>query len=164
MMIGTGKINCIKKDKTDHRVIHYKIRRGESGVALIMVLWIMAMLIVISFSFSVMARTEIFSTMTFKEQMINKYLAEAGFQRAIMEILYRNLNKNKQVTLLEEEVCRADGTFYQAEMGNGYYKFNFMDESGKININTMTDATGIILNNLLVNSGVEKETADTIVD
>jgi general secretion pathway protein K len=38
------------------------------------------------------------------------------------------------------------------------------DESGKININTLTDSSGIVLNNLLVNLGIEKETADTIVD
>ncbi|MDD5344345.1 MAG: hypothetical protein PHW12_07970, partial [Smithella sp.] len=72
--------------------------RRESGVALIIVLWVMALLIVISLSFSVMARTEVFSTVTFKEQMINKYLAEAGMQRAIMEIFYRNENKNNQIT------------------------------------------------------------------
>jgi len=140
------------------------MKLGESGIALIIVLWVMALLIVIVLSFSVMARTEVFSTMTFQEQMINKYLAEAGMQRAIMEIFYRNANKSKQITFAEEEVYRTDGTFYLGEMSNGYYKFSISDESGKININTLTDSSGIILNNLLVNSGVEKETADTIVD
>lgn len=147
-----------------HCVIPHEILRRESGIALIIVLWVMAMLIVISLSFSVMARTEVFSTLTFKEQMINKYLAEAGMQRGIMEIIFRNVNKNKQITFAEEEVYRTDGTFYSGKMSDGYYKFSFIDESGKININTMTDASGIVLNNLLVNLCVEKETADTIVD
>lgn len=138
--------------------------REESGVALIIVLWVMTMLIVISLSFSVMARTEVVSTMTYKEQMENKYLAEAGMQRAIMEIFYRNVNKNKQISFAEENVCNPDGTFYYGELGSGYYKFSFNDEAGKININALTDVTGIILNNLLVNSGIEKKTADTIVD
>lgn len=140
------------------------MKLGESGIALIIVLWVMALLIVIVFSFSVMARTEVFSTMTFQEQMINKYLAEAGMQRAIMEIFYRNANKSKQITFAEEEVYRTDGTFYLGEMSNGYYKFSISDESGKININALNDVSGIILNNILVNAGVEKETADTIVD
>lgn len=141
-----------------------KILYSESGVALIIVLWIMVMLVVVSLSFSVMARTEVFSTITFKEQMVNKYLAEAGMQRAIMEIFYRNINKNTQITFTGEELYRADGTIYSGEIGNGYYKFSFVDESGKININTLTDSSGIILSNLLVNSGIEKEAADTIVD
>ena len=153
------------------KVIKFKIQSAklkmlycESGVALIIVLWIMAMLIVISLSFSVMARTEVFSTLTFKEQMINKYLAEAGMQRAIMEIFCRNVNENTQIVFEGKEVYRTDGTFYFGEMSNGYCKFSITDESGKININTLTDSSGIILNNLLVNSDVEKETADTIVD
>jgi general secretion pathway protein K len=49
-------------------------------------------------------------------------------------------------------------------MDKGYYKFSLSDESGKININTLTDSSGIILNNLLVNLGIGKEEADTIVD
>lgn len=153
----------MKKEK-GHCVTTVELLRGESGIALIIVLWVMALLIVISLSFSVMARTEVFSTITFKERMINKYLAEAGMQRAIMEIFYRNVNKNNQITFAEEEVYRTDGKFYYGEMDNGYYKFSLNDESGKININIMNDGSGIILNNLLVNSGVEKETADTIVD
>jgi len=145
-------------------LIPHETRQRESGIAMIIVLWVMTLLVVTLLSFSVMARTEVFSTMTYKEQMINKYLAEAGMQRAIMEIFYRNVNKNNQTTLAGGEVCRTDGTFYYGELNNGYYKFSLADESGKININTLSDSSGIILNNLLVNLGVEKETADTIVD
>jgi Type II secretory pathway, component PulK len=158
------KVQGARKKEKSYCEMSVEIMRRESGIALIIVLWITALLIVISISFSVMARTEVFSTITFKEQMINKYLAEAGMQRAIMEIFYRNVNKNNQITFAEEDVYRTDGKFYYGEMSNGYYKFSLNDESGKININTMTDASGIVLNNLLVNSGVDKETADTIVD
>jgi general secretion pathway protein K len=164
MIIMVRKNYCIEDNKKRQGVFPVEVMHRESGVALIIVLWVMTMLIIISLSFSVMARTEVFSTMTFKEQMINKYLAEAGTQRAIMEIFYRNVNKNKQITFAGEEVYRTDGTFYHGEINNGYYKLSLNDESGKININTMTDVSGIILNNLLVNSGVEKETAYTIVD
>ena len=164
MRIKAENNSYLEKGKTDYCAIPVEMLRRESGIALIIVLWIMALLIVTSLSFSVMARTEVFSTITFKEQMVNKYLAEAGMQRAIMEIFYRNANKNSQITFTGEEVYRIDGKFYYGEMNNGYYKFSLNDESGKININTMTDTSGIILDNLLVNSGIEKETADTIVD
>ena len=153
-----------RKKRKSYCEIPLEVLRRKSGVALIIVLWVMAMLIVIALSFSVMARTEVFSTITFKEQMLNKYLAEAGMQRAMMEIFYRNANKNNQITFTDEEVYQTDGRFYYGELSNGCYKFSIMDESGKISINTMNDVSGLILNNLLVNSGVEKETADAIVD
>ena len=137
---------------------------GQSGIALLIVLWVVVLLLTMALSFSVMARTEIFATRTFKEQLENKYLAEAGLQRAIVELFYRAANKNSQAMFAEEEILRTDGTPYIGELENGFYKFNITDESGKININTMTDLSGIVLNNLLVNMGVVKETADTIVD
>lgn len=152
------------KYKFQIRSLQVKAHGREAGIALLIVLWVTALVIAIALSFSFMARTEIFSTITFKEQMTNKYLAEAGMQRAIMEIFYRNKNKNTQITFDGEEPFLVDGTFYYGEMSNGYYKISIYDESGKININALTDVSGIILNNLLVNLGVEKKTADSIVD
>jgi general secretion pathway protein K len=137
---------------------------NQSGIALLIVLWVVVLLLTIALSFSVMARTEIFSTLTFKEQMENKYLAEAGLQRGIVELFYRAANKNKQASFVEEKIFRTDGTTYIGKLENGSYKLSMTDESGKININTLTDSSGIVLNNLLVNLGIEKETADTIVD
>lgn len=138
--------------------------KKETGIALIIVLWIMMLLIVMTLALSVMVRTEIFSTITFKEQQENKYLAEAGLQKAMLEILYRNANKNNPPKNDETDSYPTDGTFHQGKIDDGYYRFAIADESGKININLLTDATGLILNNLLVNLGVEKSKADTIVD
>ncbi len=131
---------------------------------MLIVLWVVVLLLTIALSFSVMARTEIFSTLTFKEQMENKYLAETGLQRGIVELFYRAANKNRQALFVEEKIFRTDGTTYIGKLENGSYKLSMTDESGKINVNTLTDSSGIVLNNLLVNLGIEKETADTIVD
>lgn len=165
---GEEKVKCKMRGSMEkgecHSAIPVKILRRESAVAMIIVIWVTALLMVIALSFSVIARTEIFSTVTFREQMINKYIAEAGMQRAIMEIFYRNANKNNQIIFTGEEAYSTDGRFYRGETGNGFYKISIHDESGKININTLNDSSGIILNNLLVNSGIDKETADTIVD
>lgn len=141
-----------------------EIFKKEKGIALMIVLWIMVLLIVMILAFSVMVRTEVFSTITFKEQLENKYLAEAGLQRAMLEIIYRNANINNTIHKDELAVYSTDGTFHQGKMDEGYYRFAIADESGKININLLTDASGIILNNLLVNLGVEKNRADMIVD
>jgi general secretion pathway protein K len=49
-------------------------------------------------------------------------------------------------------------------VGDSSYSFSIVDESGKININSLTDANSTILNNLIVNLGLPGETANTIVD
>jgi len=136
----------------------------ERGIALIMVLWIMAIIIVITFSLSLTVRTELFSTNTFKEEMHNKLLAEAGLQRGILEIYYRRIMSNKVAASDESRPCRVDGTLYKGRIGEDPYAFSLTDESGKININLLSDSTGIILNNLLVGQGIDKSLADTIVD
>ena len=128
------------------------------------VLWVMTLLIVITFAFSVMVRTEVFSTITFKEQLENKYLAEAGMNRALLEIFYRNTYKNNNINMDGAEVYSADGAFRHGQTGEGHYMFACMDETGKININQLTDATAVVLNNLLVNLGVEEGQVDVIVD
>jgi general secretion pathway protein K len=144
--------------------VRARFLNNQSGIALLIVLWVVVMLLTIALSFSVMARTEIFSTLTFKEQIENKYLAEAGLQRGIVELFYRAANKDRQAAFVEEKVLRTDGTAYVVNLEHGSFKLSMTDESGKININTLTDSSGIVLNNLLVNLGIEKETADTIVD
>lgn len=147
-----------------HIIRYRRALENESGIALLVVLWIMTLMIVMVFSFSVAVRTEIFSTITSREQTENKYLARAGLQHAIMETYFNLAGRNNILTFSEQEICRADGSLYDGQLGGGYYKFRISDEAGKININNLTDSSGIILNNLLVNLGLDKETADTIVD
>ena len=124
----------------------------------------MMILMVISLSFSMMTRTETHATLYFKEGTEKRFLAEAGVQRAIMEIFHRGVYRNKQPVLEGHEPIKVDGTGYTGQLGDGYYDFSIIDESGKINLNSLTDISGVIMNNLLVNIGVKKEDADTIVD
>lgn len=78
-----------------------------------------------------------------------------------MEIFYRNLNMNQTAAVEGMEAWKTDGTSYTAQMGDGSYTVKIMDESGKVDINTIPD---VILKNLLINLGVKDEEADTIVD
>jgi general secretion pathway protein K len=137
---------------------------SDKGLALIMVLWVLAVLSVIVLSFAFMARTEVFSTISFRDGMEKKFLAEAGIERGIMELFYRNANKNQMSAIEGSEIVRIDGRKYEGELGGSTYSFSITDESGKVNINSLTDANGIILNNLLVNLGIPGEDASTIVD
>ena len=139
------------------------LMRSEKGVALLMVLWVLTILMVIVLSFSFMARTETYATLAFKEKMEMKFLAEAGIQRGIEEILY--MKQNAQLPQFEgSELWKTDGTPYSGRLGEGEYEVRITDESGKIDLNTLNETSGIILKTLLTNMGVQDENADTIVD
>jgi general secretion pathway protein K len=136
-------------------------KESQKGIALLMVLWVLTILTVIVLSFSFMARTETYSTLSFKEGIEKKFLAEAGVERGITELFYRNLYKFQFVQLEGMEVWKIDGTPYKGRMENGYYTVRLTDESGKVDLNTTSD---VVLKNLLLNLGIEEGEADIIVD
>ncbi|MHB8108952.1 MAG: type II secretion system minor pseudopilin [Syntrophorhabdaceae bacterium] len=138
--------------------------QSDRGIALIMVLWIIMILMTLVVSFSFLTRTEAKSTIFFKEGVQEKFLAEAGIERAIMEIYHRQTYRTQTVTVEGSEVVRIDGRVYTGEMESGRYKFILLSESGKIDINKMTDLTGILLKNLLINFEIPEARADTIID
>jgi general secretion pathway protein K len=133
---------------------------SRDGIALLLVLWVLTILMVIVLSFSFMARTETLSTRSFKEGIEKKFLAEAGIERGIVEIFYGKQNPGIE----SGDVWKTDGTAYPAQMGEDSYTVRITDESGKIDINTLTDSSGIILKNLLITSGAKDEDTSTIVD
>ncbi len=129
-----------------------------------MTLWVLTIMMVLVLSFSYMTRTETYATLSFKEGTEKKLLAEAGIERGILELFYRNANKNQAITLEGYEVWKIDDTSYKDKMGEGEYSVRIIDESGKIDINAMTDANSDILRNLLKNLEVQEEEVNTIVD
>jgi general secretion pathway protein K len=139
-------------------------KTSQDGIALLVVLWIMAILIVVVLSFSLMMRNESQAALSFKEATEKKYLAEAAVKRAIVELFYRRVNRDQNIILEGKEIIRVDGRAYKGYIGDGQYSFRITSEAGKININELGDDTGILLKNLLMNSGVREELADTIVD
>jgi len=136
----------------------------ERGIALILVLWIVVILSMAALSLSLLTRSEALATLSAKEATENKFFAEAGTRRGVMELFYRHANRNRQEVLEGFEVFQCDGRAYTAEMADGHYRIRIADESGKINLNALTDNSGIVLKNLLMNNGVAEETAVIIVD
>jgi general secretion pathway protein K len=134
---------------------------SQKGIALLVVLWVLTILMVIVFSFSFMIRTETLSTASFKGGMEKEFVAEGGMERAITELFYRNVYKNQTIEFEGLEVWQVDGTPYTGQLGNGTYTVSITDESGKVDINFASD---VLLKNLLLNTGLSDEEADTIVD
>jgi general secretion pathway protein K len=137
---------------------------SDRGIALPLVLWTITVLMAVVLSLAFSVRTEMRMTMNFRGSIEKKMLAEAGVERALMEISYRNAIGGKGSAQPDLQVWRIDGVPYSAEMGTGGYKVGITEESGKIAINALTDATGVLLKNLLEKLEVPSETADTIVD
>lgn len=159
---GQMSIALTKRPHTQSPLMR-PLMKSERGVALLMVLWVLTILMVIVLSFSFMARTETHATLAFKERMEKKFLAEAGIQRGIQEILY--MKQNIQLAQLEgSDLWKTDGTPYSGRLGDGDYEVRITDESGKIDINTLNDTSAIILRALLKNLGVQDEDTETIVD
>jgi general secretion pathway protein K len=142
----------------------YRFENLQQGIALLIVLWVMAILMVTVFSFSMMSRAETYGTLAFKEAEEKKFLAEAGIERGIMEIINLSVNRNQMLTLVGKELWKADGTAYTTDTGDGGYVVRIIDESGKIWLNGLSEENGIILKNLLISQGTSPENADSIVD
>jgi len=140
-----------------------KTVKSQRGIALLTVLWVLTVLMVIVFSFSYMARTETLSTLSFKEGMEKRFLAEAGIERGVYELFYRQKMQSSVIKDLVEggEMWKIDGSLYSGQVGDGRYSVKITDESGKININL---APEIVLRNLIGNLGIEGIDVDTVVD
>jgi len=59
---------------------------------------------------------------------------------------------------------QTDGTFYREQLGDGFFTYCVEDEAGKLDINALSNTTGIILRNLIVQLGYPQEIADMVVD
>lgn len=138
------------------------------GVALIMVLWIIAILSVIVLEFSFGMRTEISMTKNFKEEATLYALAEGGVQRTIAELIYKHdpliQQKRKAIEASppsEKEVWITDGRPIPLSFSQGRCEIRVIGEDGKININMVSEG---LLRKIIKNMGVEGEAQDVVVD
>ncbi len=76
--------------------------KGERGIALFLVLWVLTLLSVIVGEFCFAMRTEVNITRNFKEQTTAYYIALAGVNRAIGELI-RNEVIPQQVNIPENQ-------------------------------------------------------------
>lgn len=137
---------------------------SQRGIVLIMVMWILTIMIVIAFAFASMARTEVFSTLAFKESVENKFIAEGGIARGIVELVYRDKHRSDALTEEIAESWKIDGTPHEVEVGKGLCRIRLVSESGKVDINAVSE---IVLRNLITNLGIkgrDGEEPDAIVD
>ena len=147
----------------------YLPTRNGKGVALIMVLWILAVLSVIAFEFSYAMRTEVKIVDNDQEELQLYGLAAGGVQRAIAELVYKHDSRvqNKRRVLKSEELPPerkewvTDGRNYRLTFDQGVCEVKVMGEAGKININLVSE---LLLRKIITNLGIEGGARDIVVD
>ncbi|MDA2916903.1 general secretion pathway protein GspK [Nitrospinae bacterium AH_259_B05_G02_I21] len=148
--------------------------RGEQGVALILVLWILVLLTLLVMDFAFATRLETRVARNYLEEAQAYYLAQAAVQAALAEILedydYTYLEEGDQLVFAKrnppegkenEAPNRRDLT-----LGPGLYGYELADEESKININVITQPR---LRALLEEAGLKDSSlrsiiADSILD
>lgn len=132
---------------------------GERGVALIVVLWIFIFLFVVAFEFSTAAREEASAAHRFNEETTGYYLAVAGFERGVYDLLTRQGTPASRTS--QQESDPFDGAWREEKLGDGVLRVRLIDESGKININRVNEET---LRKVFGHLGLDGVRRDTVVD
>jgi general secretion pathway protein K len=159
-----------------------RLNSNQNGIAMMIVLWVLVLLIALATEFAFSMKMEVNTTRNYKEDTEGYYLAKAGLNLALAELIKNasfhsiheehgwimgnpittpeaNPNPDNETEPVQEFdiVNRTD-----IEMKNGTISYSIRDENGKISINSAPKAT---LNKLLAYSGVsEKLDQDTISD
>jgi general secretion pathway protein K len=126
-------------------------RRTQRGTALLLVLWVVALMGIVLGSFVVLARSEQMQTRWLFDTTRARYAAEAGLSRAIYEL--------RRADPLTRWV--PDGRPYELVFDDAKIEVTITDESGRVDLNM---ADEIMLLALFQQAGAEQERASRLVD
>ena len=126
-------------------------RSRQSGVALVLVMWVAVILTVIAGSFIVERRTELLVVRNSISMARAEAAASAGVYRALHDLYRQNV----------PDVWKRDGTPHDWEFDGVPVRVEVRDESAKIDINTASDP---LLRGLLVSVGLADAEAGAILD
>lgn len=126
-------------------------RRAETGSALVVVLWISALLAVMATGFSTSMRMESRAARNLVENIRVRALADAAVQRGISDLL----------NATTEKLPLSDGTATSFTFGGGDLSVAIQSERGKADLNK---APEIFLKGVLRQSGMADAAADALGD
>jgi general secretion pathway protein K len=143
-----------------------RILKSERGIALFLVLWVMALLTVIAGEFCYAMRTEVNITRNFKEETQTYYIAVSGLSLAIGELVVnefvpRQVKAPAGGEEPEDIRWRINTDIPAIPFGEGQFKVERENESGKVNLNR---AGGPLLKMMLNNFEIEDTDKNIIVD
>jgi len=141
---------------------------GEHGIALVMVLWLMALLVVLASQFALNARTGLETVRNLKEDREAYFLAYAGVQMAVREILadsdYHYYAEDRQLRFASVLYDGGYSSRTEIALGGGLVSYSIKDEGAKLNLNALaTDESQLrFLLQILYPDG--EEWTDSVVD
>jgi general secretion pathway protein K len=141
----------------------------EKGIALFMVLWVLILLSAIATEFCFAMRTEVNMVRNFKEQTEAYYIALAGLNRAVFELLRNESSPEKKKLLTDDNEETAETTprwrmntdIPPVPFDGGQFNVCIGNEAGKININTADEP---LLKMMLNGFEIEEQEKSIIVD
>lgn len=126
-------------------------RRNESGIALVIVLWVVILLTVIVSSFVYASRSHVQATTNLLARARAEALADAGVQRAIHE-LFKPIEDAGR--------WKPDGLVHELEFAGSRIKVSIYDEAAFLDLNAAPEE---LLRGLFLSVGVDPEQADALV-
>lgn len=126
---------------------------SSRGVALVLVLWMLALLSVIAGSLVYSSRTELQIAANLAAQAQAEAIADAGVHKAIYELAGRPAN--------DPERWQGNGLPHDWTFADTRLRITIVDESGRIDLNTAPDS---LLRGLFLSIGLPQEQADALAD
>ena len=147
-----------------------RILKSERGIALFLVLWVMALLTVIAGEFCYAMRTEVNITRNFKEETQTYYIAVSGLSLAIGELVVnefvpRQVKAPAGGEEPEDIRWRINTDIPAIPFGDGQFKVERENESGKVNLNRAGESLlKMMLNNFKIEDTDKNIIVDSIMD
>ena len=135
----------------------------DEGIILIVVLWVMVALTVLTLSFSRESRVEVMTARNARSMEKSYYIARAGMESTIYQIIQRRMTPSAKVatTIGGDEPDPIDLGIVTGGFDGGFWQVRIQDESGKININTVSEQQ---LGALILAAGIEGLDAEILTD
>jgi general secretion pathway protein K len=135
---------------------------GECGIILIALLWIFVALAAIVLSFARESRVEIATVRNTQSLEKAYYIARAGVAETIYRIAQDSLApQTQQSTLVEDQPTPLERGVLTAEFGDGQFRADIQDESGKVDVNNVAEDQ---LLPLILATGIPEADASVISD
>lgn len=136
---------------------------SESGVVLVLILWVLALITAIVLGWAQEWRSEIRLAANFRGTQISRNLAEAGIYYALFkleEVRQFRRGRGEEPDDSPRILWQGDQELHVLELPGGQVEIRVDDEAGKVNLNRANEQ---ILTNLLATLGYKGDTLQTIV-
>ncbi len=126
--------------------------KGEEGIALIAVLWVLALLSIIAAAVSIESRSSVRIARNMADNAAARAAADAGLQLAILDLVGPRDTDTR---------FRTDGANFNWRFANSTVRISIRDEASKIDVNK---APEVVLAALFASDGIDREKAQSLAD